>query len=50
MFQHFIISLVMLAAILSTYSVGLVSAAWALLSFSLLVYYVIDKKTDNSID
>lgn len=49
MFRKVIISLVMLAVILSTYSEGIVSAAFALFAFSLLVYYAINKKQPNNL-
>jgi len=50
MFRKVIISLVMLAVILSTYSEGIVSAAFALFAFSLLIYYAINKTQPNTQD
>ncbi|WP_354622574.1 hypothetical protein [Psychromonas sp. MME2] len=44
MLQKIIISLVMLAVLISTFTAGLISAALALFAFSLLVYYGINKK------
>lgn len=47
MLQKIIISLVILAAIISTFTAGIVSAALALFAFSLLVYYSLQKKAQD---
>ena len=47
MFKTIIISLVILAVIAATFTTGITSAALALFAFSLLVYYSVQKKTQD---
>jgi len=47
MLQKIIISLVILATLAATFTVGIISAALALLAFSLLVYYSLQKKAQD---